>query len=45
MLKEIKEHNQSNTITIDKDLEYRLITKYSTETFNMFKKMLQIYSN
>lgn len=45
MLHEIKEHNQNNTITIDKDLEYRLITKYSTETFNMFKKMLKIYSN
>ncbi len=45
MLKEIKEHNQNNTVTIDKDLEYRLITKYSTETYNMFKKMLKIYSN
>ena len=45
MLKQIKEHNQNNTVTIDKDLEYRLITKYSTETYNMFKKMLKIYSN
>ena len=45
MLKEIKEYNNSNTVTIDKYLEYRLITKYSTETYNMFKKMLKIYSN
>lgn len=45
MLKEIKEHNHSNTITINKDLEYRLITKYSTETYNMFKKMLKTYAN
>ena len=28
MLKDIKEHNQNNSITIDKNLEYRLITKY-----------------
>ena len=45
ILKEIKEHNQNNTITINKNLEYRLITKYSTETYNMFKTMLKIYSN
>ena len=45
MLKDIREHNQSNSITIDKNLEYRLITKYSTETYNMFKTMLKIYSN
>ncbi len=45
MLKDIKEHNQSNTIHIDKNLEYRLITKYSTETYDMFKKMLKNYSN
>ena len=45
MLMDIKEHNQNNTVTIDKDLEYRLITKYSTENYNMFKKMLQIYSH
>lgn len=45
MLKDIREHNQNNSIHIDKDLEYRLITKYSTETYNMFKKMLKIYSN
>ncbi|MCI6266912.1 MAG: hypothetical protein MR598_08745 [Erysipelotrichaceae bacterium] len=45
MLKDIREHNQSNSISIDKNLEYRLITKYSTETYNMFKKMLKIYSN
>lgn len=45
MLKDIREHNQSNSIQIDKNLEYRLITKYSTETYNMFKKMLKIYSN
>ena len=45
MLKEIKEYNQNNTVTIDKNLEYRLITKYSTETFNMFKQMLKIYSH
>ena len=45
MLMDIKEHNHNNTVTIDKDLEYRLITKYSTENYNMFKKMLQIYSH
>lgn len=45
MLKDIREHNGSNAITIDKNLEYRLITKYSTETYNMFKTMLKIYSN
>ena len=45
ILKEIKEHNQSNTVTIDKDLEYRLITKYSDETYRMFKTMLKIYSH
>lgn len=45
MLKDIREHNQSNSVTIDKNLEYRLITKYSTETYNMFKTMLKIYSN
>lgn len=45
MLKDIKEHNNSNIISIDKNLEYRLITKYSTETYNMFKKMLKNYSN
>lgn len=45
MLKDIREHNQSNSITIDKNLEYRLITKYSTKNYNMFKNMLKIYSN
>ena len=45
ILKEIKEHNHNNTVTIDKDLEYRLITKYSTETYKMFRTMLKIYSN
>lgn len=45
MLKDIREHNESNSITIDKNLEYRLITKYSTETYHMFQNMLKIYSN
>ena len=45
MLKDIKEHNGSNSVTIDKILEYRLITKYSNETYDMFKTMLKIYSN
>ena len=45
MLKDIREHNQSNSITIDKNLEYRLITKYSSATYDMFKTMLKIYSN
>lgn len=45
MLKDIREHNESNSISIDKNLEYRLITKYSTETYHMFKRMLKIYSN
>lgn len=44
MLKDIKEHNGSNSITIDKNLEYRLITKYSTKNYDMFKTMLKIYS-
>lgn len=45
MLKDIKEHNQSNSITIDKNLEYRLITKYSSENYDLFKRMLKNYSN
>ena len=45
MLKDIREHNHSNSLVIDKDLEYRLITKYSTETYHLFKKMLKSYSN
>jgi hypothetical protein len=45
MLMDIKKHNQNNTVTIDKKLEYRLITKYSFETYDMFKKMLKIYSH
>ena len=45
MLKDIREHNASNSIIIDKNLEYRLITKYSSETYDMFKTMLKIYSN
>ena len=45
MLKEIKDHNQNNTVYIDKNLEYRLITKYSDATYAMFKKMLKNYSN
>ena len=45
ILKDIKEHNQNNTINIDKMLEYRLITKYSSETYDLFKRMLKNYSN
>lgn len=45
MLKDIREHNQSNSVVIDKNLEYRLITKYSTKNYDMFKTMLKIYSN
>ena len=45
MLKDIKEHNQSNSLHIDKDLEYRLITKYSSKNYNLFKRMLKNYSN
>ena len=45
MLKDIREHNENNSIIIDKNLEYRLITKYSSETYDMFKTMLKIYSN
>ena len=45
MLKDIKEHNEGSIISIDKNLEYRLITKYSNEKYDMFKKMLKIYSN
>lgn len=45
MLKDIREHNHNKSITIDKNLEYRLITKYSTETYALFKRMLKNYSN
>lgn len=45
MLKDIKEHNQSNSVSIDKNLEYRLITKYSYDNYDLFKRMLKIYSN
>ena len=45
MLKDIKEYNNSNRIVLDKNLEYRLITKYSNETYESFKKMLKVYSN
>ena len=45
MLKDIKEHNNSSRIVIDKTLEYRLITKYSTEAYEIFKRMLKNYSN
>lgn len=45
ILKDIREHNHNNSITIDKNLEYRLITKYSTETYDLFKRMLKNYSN
>jgi len=44
MLKDIREHNQSNSVVINKDLEYRLITKYSTKNYDMFKTMLKIYN-
>ena len=45
MLKEIKEMNNGNIINIDRDLEYRLILKYSAEKYNLFKGMLKNYSN
>ena len=45
ILKDIKEHNDGSRISIDKNLEYRLITKYSVETYDMFKRMLKNYSN
>ncbi len=45
MLKDIKDHNQSNSLTINKDLEYRLITKYSNEKYDLFKRMLKNYSH
>ena len=45
MLKDIKDFNQSNIIQINKNLEYRLITKYSNESYNLFKRMLKTYSN
>lgn len=45
MLKDIREHNDGSRISIDKNLEYRLITKYSVETYDMFKRMLKNYSN
>ena len=45
ILKDIREHNDGSRISIDKNLEYRLITKYSVETYDMFKRMLKNYSN
>lgn len=45
MLKEIKEINNGNIINIDRDLEYKLILKYSKEEYNLFKSMLKNYSN
>ena len=45
MLKEVKEMNNGNIINIDRDLEYKLILKYSKEEYNLFKGMLKNYSN
>lgn len=45
ILKEIQEYNQDTNIHVDKLLEYRLITKYSLESYDLFKKMLKNYSN
>ncbi len=45
ILKDIRETNHSNIISIDKELEYRLKNKYSEEEYNLFKLMLKNYSN
>lgn len=45
MLKEVREINNSNIINIDKNLENRLMLKYTKEEYNLFKGMLKNYSN
>ena len=45
MLKEIKLYNLSNNVTIDKNMELRLLNKFGNEDYSLFKRMLKSYSN
>ena len=45
ILKDIRENNNSNVISIDRSLELKLLMKYSAEEYSLFKGMLKNYSN
>ena len=45
ILKDIRETNNSNIISINKELELKLINKYTEDEYNLFKVMLKEYSN
>ena len=45
MLKEIKMYNIGSIVNIDKSLELRLLDKFSSDEYNLFKQMLKSYSN
>lgn len=45
MLKEIRMYNIGSIVNIDRALEMRLLDKFSSEEYNLFKKMLKNYSN
>lgn len=45
ILKDIRENNKSNVISIDRSLELKLLMKYSAEEYSLFKGMLKNYSN
>ena len=45
ILKDIRETNNSNIISIDKELETKLLEKYTEEEYHLFKVMLKNYSN
>ena len=45
ILKDIRETNNSNVISINKELELKLMNKYTEDEYNLFKMMLKEYSN
>ena len=45
MLKEVRDNNGGNIIKINKELEQKLIAKYSYQEYGLFKGMLKNYSN
>lgn len=45
MLKEVRDNNDGNIIKINKELEQKLIAKYSYQEYGLFKGMLKNYSN
>ena len=45
ILKDIRNINNSNVISIDKELENKLINKYPEDEYNLFKVMLKEYSH